>query len=183
MKLSTFFIAFALMSAVTAKASEDPRLLQKLKSARFDLLYAIQTAEEVSGPATSAKFELDGDDLVFSVYTAPQGINQSPETTDLTEVSGPTDNPVITPKVEVFTDKEHIARASVHQTLMQLSSLGLADVIRTALKKEKGFAYSVKNPMVRNHKAVADVSILKDDGSVAVVTIDLMSGNQLKEVQ
>jgi hypothetical protein len=170
-----FMVLFAAIAFLTtsAQASDDSQLLQKLGEAKFSLLDAITHAEKISGPATSAKFEMDGDQLVFSVYTAPQGLKISPEETELTELSGSATLLPIQSKVEVFTDKPHIARASTHQTLMQLSNLNLKEVVAKALRIQKGQAYSVKNPMVRDHRAVADVLILTPDGKSATVTVNL----------
>jgi hypothetical protein len=172
-KVIATLIATALFVSASAQASDDPKLLDNLRDAKFSLLDAITFAESSSGPATSAKFEMDGDQLVFSVYTAPQGLSASPEATDLTELSGSATQLPIQSKAEIFADKEHIARASVHQTLMQLSNLTLKEVILKALRHQNGIVYSVKNPLVRNHRAVADVSILTPEGRTEVVTINL----------
>ena len=156
-----------------AKANDDAALLQKLPEAKITLIDAINFAEKTSGPATSAKFEMDGTELVYSVYTAPQGLAQLAEETDLTEMAGSAMALPTQGKAEVFTDKEHIARASMHLTLMQLSNLNLKEVIAKAARTQKGIVYSVKNPMVRDHHAVADVSILTPEGKSVVVTIQL----------
>jgi hypothetical protein len=115
-----------------------------------------------------------GDQLVFSVYTAPQGLEASPEKTDLTEVLGHATLLPVAGKPVVFADKEHIARASTHQTLMQLSPYTLRQIVEAALARQPGMAYSVKNPMVRSHEAVADVAILTRTGKSVVVTVELL---------
>ena len=173
MKFSFILLATSLFISAYAKAAVDAQLLQKLKEVKFSLIEVITNAEKTSGPALSAKFEMDGNDLVFSVYTAPQGLKASAEETALTELSGSATIIPITSKVEIFSDKEHIARASTHLTLMQLSILNLKQIIQKASKLQAGFVFSVNNPTVRNHKAVADVEILKDNGEVSTVTIDL----------
>jgi hypothetical protein len=173
--LLTFaMVGLSVLCSSLAAASEDAQLIAKLKDAKFSLMDAIRYAEKNSGPATSAKFEMDGDKLVFSVYTAPQGLEALPEATDLTEISGSATTTAVEGQAEIFTDKEHIARASSHLTLMQLSNMTLTEVIAKALRIQPGIAFSVKNPQVRNHRAVADVSIVDQDGDVEVVTIDLM---------
>ena len=180
MKLSLLTLTLGLLSAAHVLASDEDQLLQKLRLAKFTLSDAISYAEKTSGPATSAKFEMDGTELVFSVYTAPQGLNVSAEETALTELAGSATALPISAKAEVFADKEHIARASTHLTLMQLSPLNLKQVLQKALTLQAGLAFSVKNPLVRNHRAVADISVLKADGKIATVTIDLLNGNQIK---
>ena len=142
-------IAVSLMvfaSGYSVKASEDPKLIKKIREAKFTLQQIVAYAERTSGPATSAKFEMDATELVFSVYTAPQGLSTSAESTELTELSGSAVNVPIQAKAEIFTDKEHIARASTHLTLMQLSSLSLSQVIEVAQANQRGIVFSVKNP-------------------------------------
>ncbi|HTL11255.1 MAG TPA: hypothetical protein VL588_02125 [Bdellovibrionota bacterium] len=182
MKLKMMAMVPVLVFAGAARADEGA-LIQKLKGAKFSLLDAVAYAEKTSGPATSAKFELDdeGQNLVFSVYTAPQGIETSPESTDLTEVAGAATELPIQGAAEVFTDKEHIARASVHLALRQLSRWTLTEVIQKALRREPGMAFSVENPTVRRHRAVADVSVLTPCGEVRVVTVNLQSGDCTEE--
>lgn len=162
-----------------AQASDNVDLVNKIREAKFTLKDAIAYAERTSGTATSAKFEMKGGELVFSVYTAPQGLRASAEETDLTELLGSAVLLPIQAKTEVFADKAHIARASTHLTLMQLSTLTLAQVIDEALEYHKGIVFSVKNPQVRDRKAIADVSILTLDNHVIVVSIDLMTGEEI----
>lgn len=179
MKFSLLVLIAGLLS-VTAHASDDTVLIQKLKEAKFSLIDVIAFSEKNSGPAISAKFEMDGNDLVFSVYTAPQGLKASAEETALSELAGPATSLPIDAKTEIFTDKEHIARASTHLTLMELSKLNLTQVIRMALHAQPGFAFSVKNPTVKNRKAIAEVMILKDDGQVVTVSVDLIANHLSK---
>ena len=94
----------------------------------------------------------------------------------LTEVSF--DPTVYSPRfnVEVFADKEHIARASVHMTLSQLSQFNLKQVVSRALSRVDGIPIDVRNPMIRNHRPVADVVIVCGSGSVSTVSVDLLTG-------
>lgn len=85
-------------------------------------------------------------------------------------------------KAELFTDKEHIARASVHMTMFQLSKLNLKQVIEVALIKQRGTPIDVRNPMVRNHRPVADVIIVDEKQNAVRVMVDLLSGKaQIKK--
>jgi hypothetical protein len=164
----------------------DPKAIAiLLKDAKISLVDGIDQAERSSGPATSAKFEI-GDDgkLVLSVYTIPEGLAVEPEKATLTELSG---DPTISPFVSVghvFADKEHIARASVHMTLFQLSKMSLKQVIRKALHRIPGSALDVRNPVVRNRRPVADVIINGLDKEFYVVTVDLLNGRtRVKELE
>ncbi|MEK6578482.1 MAG: hypothetical protein AABZ55_04585 [Bdellovibrionota bacterium] len=179
MKTGTLSTLFCFLISISAFASEDPRLLQKLREARFSLSDAIGYAQKTSGPATSAKFEMDGNDLVFSVYTTPQGLEAPAEDADLSEIAGPATALPIQGKSEVFADSAHLKRASTHLTLMQLSRYSLTQVIQLALKTQDGMAYSVKNPTVRDHRALADVSILTADDTVVTVSVNLLTGKTL----
>lgn len=141
------------------------------------MLEGIKQAEQTSGPAISAKYEMDGTNLSLSIYTAPQGLNTPAETNDLTELSGDPTVAPFAPTAEIFKDKEHIARASVHLTVMQMSKFPLSVLIEKALDVQPGVAYSVVNPMVRNGQPVADVFIADDEGNSVKVTIDVRTGH------
>lgn len=173
-------ILTTLLMAMVANASEDTTLIKKLADAKFSLKEAISLAEKISGPATSAKFEMDGDQLVFSVYTAPQGLEASAEQTELTEISGSATILPAVGKAEIFSDKEHISRASAHLTLKQLSRYTLNEIIDIALSAQIGTAYSVKNPKVINHKAVAEVLILTSKGNTETVSVDMITGKIIR---
>lgn len=175
MKKSIVILAVSLISMIV-NASEDTNLIKKLAEAKLSLKDAITLAEKTSGPATSAKFEMDGEQLVFSVYTAPQGPETSAEETELTEFSGNATVLPIVSKTEIFTDKEHISRASAHLTLKQLSRFSLSEIIDLALVAQNGIAYSIKNPIVKNHRAVADILILTKKGNIETVSVDMITG-------
>lgn len=158
-------------------ADHDPKsIIPLLKDAKMSLLEGIEYAEKSSGPATSAKFEVDGGKLILSVYTVPQGLGVEPEKAALTEVGGVVTESPFNPKLEVFTDKEHISRATVHMTLFQLSKMNLKQVIQQALKAKKGTPIDVRNPMVRNHRPVAEVVIVDQNKKAVTVSVDLLSG-------
>lgn len=175
MKKSVVILVLSLISMVV-NASEDTNLIKKLAEAKLSLKEAITLAEKTSGPATSAKFEMDGDQLVFSVYTAPQGLEASAEETELTEFSGSAAVLPIVSKTEIFADKEHISRASTHLTLKQLSRFSLNEILDIALVVQNGFAFSIKNPKVFNHKAVAEILILTPKGNIETVNVDMTNG-------
>ncbi|HUP57160.1 MAG TPA: hypothetical protein VM598_06885, partial [Bdellovibrionota bacterium] len=137
-------------------------------------------AEQTSGISTSAKFEVDQGVLVASVYTVPEGIATAPEAATLTEIAG---NAAVSPfqaKVEVFEDKAHIARAASHLTLMQLSKLSLKEVIRKAIRSRGGTPIDVRNPTVRDGRAVADVVMLDSYLEPFTVTVDLIRGSVVR---
>jgi hypothetical protein len=170
--------AFALMASHASADQGD--VAQRLGEAKFSLVDAVIKAEAVSGPAISAKFELDDSNaLVYSVYTVPQGLNKLPEEVDLTELAGPATQVPMAVNVEIFSDKEHIARAAGQMTVMQMSKLSLREIIEHALSAQPGTAFDVQNPAVRNRRPVADVMILSEYGHVVTVTIDLISGKRI----
>ena len=151
-------------------------IIPLLKDSKMTLLQGIDYAERLSGVATSAKFEVEDGKLMLSVYTVPEGLGVEPEGASLTEVSGAASETPFKLNVEVFSDKEHIARASVHMTLFQLSRLTLKQVINRALAVRNGAPIDVRNPVVRNHRAVADVVIADEDGDSSTVSVDLATG-------
>jgi hypothetical protein len=177
---NTFVALAVVLATVSAFAgNHDPKaIIPLLKGSKVSLLEGIDYAEKTSGVATSAKFEVSDDKLVLSVYTIPEGLGVEPEKATLTELSGPASEGASALAPEVFADKEHIARASVHMTLFQLSKFTLKEVIQKALRRQPGQAIDVRNPVVRNRRPVADVIIATDCENEAAVTVsvDLLSG-------
>ncbi len=172
--------ALALVTAPLAPAraadyKESGVLLGKLPASRHSLADGARQAEQTDGVAISAKFEMEGDELSLSVYTARQGRGKDAEHNTLEELSGDPTKDVWTSKTEVFGDKEHIARASMHLTLMQLSKLSLVDVIKKVEAGHPGTVYSAI-PAVRNGKPVVDVLLATPEGKSVHLTVDLRSG-------
>ncbi len=172
--------AAALVSAPVVSAhagayKESGALLAKLKETKRSLADGVKQAEQSEGVAVSAKFEMEGDELSLSVYTAKQGPGKDAEHNTLEELSGDPTKGGWTPKTEVFADKEHIARASMHLTIMQLSKLSLADVIKKVAAEHPGTVYSAI-PAVRRGAPVVDVLVATPDGSSVLLTVDLHTG-------
>ncbi len=69
--------------------ADDKQLLSKLSVGRHTLLDGIRQAETTDGPAISAKCEMEGDQLMLSVYTAKQGRDRDAEHNTLMELNGP----------------------------------------------------------------------------------------------
>jgi hypothetical protein len=185
MKKILMTVTLLSLTALNAFASNEPKdILPLLRGAKMSLLDGIAYAEKLSGPATSAKFEVEDGKLNLSVYTVPGGLAQAPEAAALSEVSGNVLEAPFKASVEVFADKEHIARAAVHMTLLQQSPFSLSQIIGKALARVPGGSpIDVRNPMIRNKRPVADVVIADDDGDEAyTVSVDLLNGStQLKK--
>ncbi|MGZ3652831.1 MAG: hypothetical protein ACXVB9_21815 [Bdellovibrionota bacterium] len=181
MKKLNLFLTLIALTGLTAKA-DDAQVISTLSTAKISLIDGIRQAEKSSGPVTSAKFEI-GDDgkLSLSIYTAPQGLRTPAEDNQLSELSGDPTAAPFAPAAEVFKDKEHIARASVHLTLMQLSKLSLVQIIQVAQRAvdSDDVPYSVANPQVRNGLPVADV-FFADDGQSRKVTVNMLTGQVLR---
>jgi uncharacterized membrane protein YkoI len=151
---------------------EDKQLLSKLSASRHTLADAVAQAEKAAGPAISAKFEMKGDQLLLSVYTAKQGRDRDAEHNTLMELIGPATDATWTPETEVFADKEHIARSAMQLTLLQVSRISLTDAIRKAAAQQPGTAYSAI-PSVQNGRPVVEVLVAIKDGQSKHVSVDL----------
>jgi hypothetical protein len=166
----------AVMAAAHILAAQehqgDAALLAKLSSSKHSLADGVLQAEKLGGPAISAKFEMEGDQLMLSVYTAKQGRDRDAEHNSLMELIAPATTDAWKPKSEVFEDKAHIARSAMHLTLMQLTRMSLADIIRKAQSQQPGTVYSAI-PAVQNGHGVVDVLVATRDGQTKHVTIDL----------
>ena len=177
-KMIVLGLMLALGMSQAFAGNHDPKAIAALlKDSKVSLQDGIAFAEKTSGAVTSAKYEVEDGKLMLSIYTVPEGLGVEPEKATLTELSGNAADGTAGLKAEVFTDKEHIARATVHMTLFQLSKMSLKDVIRLALIRQNGIVIDVRNPMVRNQRQVADVILVDDDGDDAyTVTVDLLNG-------
>jgi len=133
-------------------------LINRLKESKLSLIDGIRQAEKAYGPAISAKFEMKGDKLMLSVYTAKDGLGKDSEHNTLMELIGDATQVQWTPETEVFEDKPHIARSAMHLTAMQLTKMTLADVVKRASTQQQGTVYSVI-PAVREGKSVFDVMV------------------------
>src|SRR5829696_1949895 len=116
-------------------------LLGMLKESKISLADGIRQAEKAYGPAISAKFEMKGDKLVLSVYTAKEGLSKDSEHNVLMELIGDATKAEWEPETEVFEDKPHIARSAMHLTVLQLTKLTLEDIVKKASAKQRGTVY------------------------------------------
>jgi hypothetical protein len=59
--------------AAVRQHGDDAQLVSKLSARRHTIVDGIRQAEKGNGPAISAKFEMNGDQPMLSVYTAKNG--------------------------------------------------------------------------------------------------------------
>jgi len=167
-------------TGLTAEQEEETSaLLAKLPQSKHSLADGIKQAEKEEGVAISAKFEMEGDELSLSVYTAKQSRSTDAEHNTLMELAGNPTNDQWKPKKEVFEDKPHIARASMHLTLIQLTKLKLEDVVQKAAAHQPGTVYSV-TPAIRKGRPVFDVLVATPDHKSVHLTLDLRTGEAIK---
>ena len=179
MKIILVTLVAALSCQIATAGDHAPeKIIPMLKGAKISLLDGITLAEKSGAVATSAKFEInDSGTLELSVYTVPEGLQIEAENATLTELSGDASQDKFTFHEKIFTDKEHIARAAVHMTIIQLSKLSLREILQIATAEKKGVAIDVRNPMVRNGVPVADVVMSLPNGQAATVSVNLATGS------
>jgi len=156
----------------TSDAEESADLIAMLPSARTALAEGFQQAAS-DGYVISGKFELSDEGagpISLSVYTARAGKEAIPEENELAELAGDPTGSTWSPEAEVFEDMEHIARASQHLTLMQITSATLDSVARAA--GELGNVYAIY-PAVYAGQPVFDVRVAGEDGEVSQVRLAL----------
>ena len=168
MLMATMFGLIAAVPVVNADDSKDTKaLLEALGKTKHTLIDGVRQAAKGGAVAISAKFELEDGKLSLSVYTAEKGLSVPPEQNSLQELSGSPEQDKWQPTVEVFKDVPHVARSSQQLTLMALGKSSLANIIAQARKTQSGTVFSV-TPIIRNHKAVAEV-LVADKGKVKKV--------------
>jgi len=169
-------IACALTTArLSAAEHGDAALLGRLKDSKHTLAAGIAQSEKENGAAISAKFEMKGDTLMLSVYTAKAGLGKDSEHNALIELQGDAATTEWKPETEVFEDKKHLTRSAMQLTLVQLSQLTLADVIKKAEDAQPGTVYSVI-PSVKGGNAVFNVLVATTDGKSVHLTVDGKTG-------
>lgn len=168
--------AFLLLPAsLLAEESGDDALLARLKDSKLSLADGIKQSEKENGVGISAKFEMKGDTLMLSVYTAKAGLAKDAEHNALIELQGDAAKTAWTPEIEVFEDKKHLTRSAMQLTLVQLSKLTLVDAIQKAEAAQAGTVYSVI-PSVKDGSAVYDVKVATADGKSVHLVVDGKTG-------
>jgi hypothetical protein len=170
--------ALVTVSAQAFAGNHDPAaIIALMPGAKISLLEGIERAEAASGVAVSAKFEV-GDDgkLALSVYTVPEGLNVEPEAATLSELSYDPTVENSQPGVEVFADKEHLARSAAHMTIFRISRLSLSGAIQKAVWLSGGTPIDVRNPSVVQKRPVASVILFDAQRGAYTVNVDLLSG-------
>lgn len=170
--LTVAWLFFGIAGGTARQHGDEGQLLSKLSASRHSLADGIRQAEKENGPAISAKFEMKGDQLMLSVYTAKQGRDRDAEHNTLMELLGPATDSTWKPGAEVFEDKEHIARSAMQLTLLQLTRMSLADVVKKAESQQPGTVYSAI-PAVQRGRPVVEVLVATRDGQTKHVMIDL----------
>ncbi len=167
----------ALCTQLAFSGGDQSALPSRLPDAKISLVDGIRRAGQQEGFPISAKLEMAGQDLHLSVYTAKLGRDVAAEKNELIELKGDAAKASWTPEKEVFSDKPHIARASMHLTIMQQTGLGLADLLKKAAPQHQGTIYSI-TPEVRNGKPAFKLLLLSAPGKVNESWIDL-AGNKM----
>jgi hypothetical protein len=170
-------LALGFVAHAAGASGDDSLLARRLPDAKTSLAKGIERAGEQQGFPISAKLEIDGLGLQLSVYTARQGRGVAAETNELIELKGQASMASWNPELEVFSDKPHIARASMHLTVMQQSRLGLAELLKKAAAQHTGMIFSII-PAIDKGKPVMNLLIRKQDGKIEASSIDL-SGKRL----
>jgi len=163
-------------SRTLAASGSEADLLKALPSAKVTLSAGIHQAQaKAPETAISAKFEMDDKgQLALSVYTAEKGLPVDAEHNVLKELIGSPTTGTWSPEVEVSKDVPHVSRSAQQLTIMAVSKLTLADVIKQAAKDQPGTVYSVI-PTFRGRTPVFAVKVLAD-GKTVELTYDGVTG-------
>jgi hypothetical protein len=145
----------------------DPTVVLQSK---IKLSAALAQSEAGSGPTIEAKFELDDSGaLSLSVYPAGKPLTADAENNVFQELAGdPTVSPWA-PSLSPFTDEEHLVRSARDLTLVQLSSIGVA---QAAARIERYGTVFWSIPTIRTGRAGYGVYKLKANGKVAWSWVD-----------
>jgi hypothetical protein len=109
--------------------SVDADTTSRLSQSQLTLVEGIRQAAKTQGAPISAKFEFEDGKFWLSVYAAKAGMAADAEHNTLTELKGEANAPAWKPNVEVFEDKEHLSRAAMQLSVLQLSTMDLAAIV------------------------------------------------------
>jgi hypothetical protein len=173
-----FLAPIAVLLLANAQGPQDEELLKALANSKHSLAAGIAQLAKAPETPISAKFEIEDGKLSLSVYTAGKGLDVCAENNVLQEYAGSPETAAWQPKVEVFDDRQHIARAAQQLALMTLSPASLLDVLKKAEKAQAGTVYSI-TPVLRGRKAQFAVLIAANGRSVEL-DYDLLTGEPVK---
>lgn len=151
--------------------TDEKAVTSRLKASRHTLLEGIQSLEKQNNTPISAKLEFEDGKLWLSVYGAKSGLNKCAEKNVLFEVKGEAATEKWEPKTEVFEDREHLARASTHLTLLQTTSVTIAHAVQLVAASGKGNVYSA-TPILKDGKTAIDVKVAGANGQTQHVFVD-----------
>jgi uncharacterized membrane protein YkoI len=166
--------SFAVPVALAAGGGDE--VAARLNYSKHTLLQGIAQSEKAHGKAISAKFEMKGETLMLSVYTAKAGLEKDAEHNELIELIGDASQASWSPEIEVFADAEHLKRSAMQLTLVQTSKLSLVDAVKKAESATQGKVYSAI-PSVRAGAPVYDVAVAMPDGKSKHLSVDGNTGN------
>lgn len=167
----------ALGAAVALPGNRTDELLQSLAKSKHTLAEGITQSAKAPAEAISAKFELEDGKLSLSVYTVAKGLEVDAEHNVLQELAGSPEEASWKPETEVFKDVEHVARSATQLTLLSLSKVSLADILKKAEKDQSGTIYSI-TPQIHGRKAIIAVLVAAQGKSVEL-QYDLTTGERI----
>ncbi|HEX2733902.1 MAG TPA: hypothetical protein VHM70_19970 [Polyangiaceae bacterium] len=158
--------AFAFLASGTRAEQADAALLSHLPSAKHGLREALEAVLAEGAEPISAKLEFEEGRLWLSVYGAKEGLHKCAEKNELFELKGDATAEHWQPQREIFSDREHLTRASAQLTLMQTTNLTLEAALTHAALPGKSVVYSA-------------IPSLKD-GKTAIVIEALVNGKPVQ---
>lgn len=163
--------ALALLASGTHAESSEAELLARLPKSKHGLQEALDAVKAEGAAPISAKLEFEDGKLWLSVYGAKFGLDSCAEKNELFELKGDATLDQWQPKREVFTDKEHLTRASGQLTLMQTTSLTLDAAISKATEMKQGSVYSAI-PILNEGKTRIRLSARTASGQSIQILVD-----------
>jgi uncharacterized membrane protein YkoI len=173
---ASFLLTLCLLQSGSLFAADDAAdVAGRLNDSKHSLLSGVARSEKQHGKAISAKFEMKGETLMLSVYTARGGLAQDAEHNELIELIGDASQAEWTPAIEVFADPEHLKRSAMQLTLVQSSRLSLSDAVKQAESGSGGRVFSAI-PAVHRGVPVYDIWVATSEGKARHVRIDGNTG-------
>jgi hypothetical protein len=175
--IATAFLLAGSAQVVLSQANyatpEYMNLAKQLPNAKHTLAEAVMMMTKGTEVPIEAKLELDKGKLMLGVYTSAKGLGTAAESNSFKEYNGDATTATWMPATETFKDLEHIARSAQYHTLLTMTKLTIADMIKKA--GTPGVTVVSVKEMVRNAKPVFEV-VTFQGGMFKATYYDLVSG-------
>jgi hypothetical protein len=166
--------AQVVLSQANYSSPEYMDLAKQLPNAKHTLAEVVMTVTKGTEVPIEAKLEMHEGKLFIGAYTSAKGLGTAAESNSFKEYNGDATMAAWMPATEEFKDLQHIARSAQYHTLLTMTKLTIADMVKKAATP--GVTVVSVKEMVRNAKPVFEV-VTFQGGAFKATYYDLVTGD------